>query len=123
MGDGLWRTGGNNGLSLTIINALDEEWQELFTLVVNDWDSGSPDALTLSTIRVSPEFECRPENGALKVCNGNYGETNWRGINTVLLDNGVIYSSVARMNEFYLQNATLAQRRYTLCHDVRTSSM
>jgi hypothetical protein len=115
-----WRTSGN-GLTIEIINALDDEWQELFDLVVEDWDNGTPDALTLATNRVATDPQCTPVAGKIKLCNGNYGATNWRSINKILLENGWIYGSTARINEFYLGNETSeAQRRYSLCHEVRS---
>jgi hypothetical protein len=48
----------------------------------------------------------------------NYGDTNWRGINKVLLQNGWIYSSAARMNEYYNGNNDPSQMQYTMCHEV-----
>lgn len=114
----LWRTKGD-GLELTLINALDQEWYEYFYKAVDQWDSGSPDTLTLKTETADPESVCRPVNGKLKVCNGDYGETSWRGINKVLLENGWIYSSAARMNDFYVApGKDIAQRQYTMCHEI-----
>ena len=47
----------------------------------------------------------------IKVCNGNYGETFWRGINK-LLENDAIYASAARINEFYFGRGDEAQRQH-----------
>jgi hypothetical protein len=54
---------------------------------------------------------------------GNYGETGWLGINEVLktVPNDVIVSSVAKMNEYYLNNAEYDERLYTMCHEVSAS--
>ena len=51
---------------------------------------------------------------------GNYGETGWLGINEVLktVPQGIIQSSVAKMNEHYLLNADCDERLYTMCHEV-----
>ena len=106
------------GLTLEVLNALDDNWEILFELAIDDWDAGSPDALTLVTTKVAVDNACEPVQGKLKVCNGDYGETRWRGINQVLLSNGYIISSVAKLNEFYLAQADSAQRRYTMCHEV-----
>jgi hypothetical protein len=109
----LWRTDGA-GLRLTIINALDENWYDNFATAVSEWDAGTPDALTLSTEISRPDSVCRAVNGRVKVCNGNYGATNWRGINKVLLEDNRIYSSAARMNDFYVKDSDTAQKQYTM---------
>lgn len=113
----LWRTNGN-GLRLNVINALDEEWHEFFYTAVEEWDSGAPDTLQLSITQSAPEGSCRTVDGRVKVCNGDYGATNWRGINKVLLQNGWIYSSAARMNDYYVRDSDTHQKQYTMCHEL-----
>jgi hypothetical protein len=54
----------------------------------------------------------------MKVCNGNYGDTRWRGINQVLMTNGYIVSSSAKMNEYYLYESNDDQKQYTMCHEM-----
>lgn len=115
-----WKTSGGRGLQLTVINALDPVWSPYFDKAVQQWDAGYPDALTLFNETASPDSVCTPVNGKLKVCNGNYGATDWRGINKVLLQNGWIYASAARMNDYYTSNNDGSQRQYTMCHEVRT---
>lgn len=112
-----WRNKGQ-GLELTLINALDVSWNEYFYQAVDDWDGGTPDSLKLTTQTGTPDSVCRAETGFLKVCNGDYGATNWRGINKVLLENNFIYASAARMNEFYFSGTDTYQRQYTMCHEI-----
>ena len=112
-----WRNQGS-GLSLQILNALDDIWQNTFDVVVQEWDNGIPDALSLTVSQIPVEPECRVEFGMVKVCNGNYGASQWRGISTVLLDNDAIVASAVRLNEFYLSGADDAERQYTLCHEL-----
>lgn len=114
-----WNTMGDNGLTLQVMNALDDDWQEIFALAVSDWDSGEPDVLTLSTTRVALDSRCLPVSGVLKVCNGNYGATNWKGISQQLISDGFIVSSVSKMNEYYLEFASNAERQHIMCHEVR----
>jgi hypothetical protein len=73
-----WPNDGS-GLDLLLINALDTMWYDYFDVAVQEWDSGSPDSLTLSTEVASPEAECSAVDGVMKVCNGDYGETDWKG--------------------------------------------
>ena len=113
-----WNTNGGSGLALEIINALDENWQAELATSINDWDNGTPDAVSLTTVRVAPDSACPLEQGVIKVCNGNYGDTQWKGINEVLLSNGFIIASSAKMNDFYLEGAGVGERQYTMCHEV-----
>lgn len=114
----LWRTKGSIGLELVVVNALDDIWHPYFFTAVDQWDKGTPDALSLTIEDASPDSTCDAIDGKLKVCNGNYGATNWRGINKILLENGWIYSSAARMNEYYVTDNDGDQRQYTMCHEV-----
>ena len=60
----------------------------------------------------------------MKVCNGNFGDTGWLGINEIELEYGsrssvgYIVSSVAKMNEYYLNKAGYEKRLYTMCHEI-----
>lgn len=115
----MWRTKGDIGLELVVVNALDDIWHPYFFTAVDQWDKGVPDTLALTIEDSSPDSTCNAIDGKLKVCNGNYGATNWRGINKILLENGWIYSSAARMNEYYTTDNDGDQRQYTMCHEVR----
>jgi len=112
-----WRNRGN-GLQLEVVNALQEQWLENFNIAMDEWDAGTPDALTLSRSSAEWDFDCTPIQGKMKVCNGDYGDTKWKGINQVLLSAGWIVSSTAKLNEFYLRDASEAQRQYTTCHEI-----
>jgi len=108
------RDGG--GLHLTLRNALDDNWQREFDVAVADWQQS--DALVLSTERVAVDHTCGRVDGVMVVCNANFGATGWVGINENSILRGVIVSSVAKMNEYYLNNANFAHRRFTMCHEL-----
>ena len=74
----LWETNGT-GLTLEMWNALDDSWNVIFALAVNDWNNGLPDALSLITKKVDRDKKCKPVDGVMKVCNDDYGETGWLG--------------------------------------------
>jgi hypothetical protein len=76
-----WPNNDGSGLDLHLINALDDFWYDYFDLAVQEWDSGSPDALTLSSEVAQADSECTTVDGVIKVCNGDYGETDWKGRN------------------------------------------
>lgn len=108
------------GVTVQVINALDDTWQDEFALAVSDWENGSPDALTLVVSRGEVDYSCKEQDGVLKVCSGNFGDTGWLGINDLLFieATGQIISSVAKMNEYYLRNADNAKRQFTMCHEI-----
>lgn len=112
-----WQTA-HHGLTMEIVNALNSSWYPFFDLAVKEWDNGNPDALTLTTSVMSPDSACSAITGKIKVCNGNYGDTKWRGINKILLSGGYIIASTARMNEYYLNGADVDQKQYTMCHEI-----
>ena len=116
---GEWPNSGK-GLQLEILNACDDTWETEFTKAILDWDNGEPDALTLTTERVAVEPACSQKDDVMKVCNDNYGKTGWLGINELLTNTltGIIQSSVAKMNEYYLKDASFDERLYTMCHEV-----
>lgn len=119
----LWRgyTKGQGGLSLQLLNALDETWQDEYAESVVDWNNWCPiKVLDLSSKDVEVDHKCDQVDGVMKVCAGNYGETGWLGINEVLksVPAGIIQSSVAKMNEHYLLNADYDERLYTMCHEL-----
>lgn len=107
---------GNGILKLEILNALDEDWQTLFDTVIQDWSQSS--VLDLYPKRVDVDYQCSRVQGAMKICNANFGETGYLGFNEVEYMGNVILSSVAQMNEYYLYNADDTQRQYTLCHEL-----
>lgn len=114
-----WRSKGQ-GLSLEVISALQDKWYPFFQVALSQWDNGAPDALTLTTSNSSYDYDCSPVNFKLKVCNGDYGNTRWRGINKILLSDGFIFASSARMNEYYFPSGTSSdQRQYTMWYEVR----
>lgn len=119
----LWtyNTKGKGGLTLELWNALDDSWASEYIEAIKDWNTDcSPKVLVLTTKNVDVDNACSQADGVMKVCNGNYGETGWLGINEVLksVPAGIIQSSVAKMNEHYLLNAGYDERLYTMCHEV-----
>lgn len=113
-----WPNDGS-GLDLLLINSLDSVWYEFFDLAVQEWDNGSPDSLTLKTEMGTPNPECPSVDGAMNVCNGDYGETDWKGINTILMSSGWITTSSAKMNDhFFVSDSDSDKRQYTMCHEI-----
>lgn len=114
-----WQTPANQGgLELEVWNACEDQWTSYFDRAISEWDAGTPDVLTLSPSRVDVDTDCTAVGGLMKVCNGDYGDTKWRGINEVLISNDFIESSTAKMNDFYLANEGSEFHQFTMCHEV-----
>ncbi|KAL7522200.1 hypothetical protein ACHAWX_006896 [Stephanocyclus meneghinianus] len=116
----LWNTGRScAGLELNIVDNLDDRWKPHLTRAVRDWDDGTPDALTLRVRQISEyDPECAPVRNVLKVCNGDYGNTDWVGINVALVLNDYISSSVAKMNDHHLSRMREGSMQWTMCHEL-----
>lgn len=109
---------GTGGIALTVINALTPEWYPYFDLAVQEWDNGTPDSLTLTTQISVPDANCSFAPGFLKMCNGDYGTTDWTGLNQVVLNNDRIESSVGMMNDHFFRSNDADKRQYTMCHEM-----
>jgi hypothetical protein len=60
----VWVHANGNGLTLTLLNALDDSWQTEFSAAVSDWQEA--EALDLSTSRVDVDNACSPVDGVMK---------------------------------------------------------
>jgi len=108
------------GLSLTVLNNLvaGSDWNTYLATSIAEWDGGTPDAVTLNIRSMAHDPDCRAVRRAMKVCNANYGPTDWRGVNQILLQDGFILTSLAKMNDYYLEGTNRAQKQYTMCHEL-----
>lgn len=106
------------GLRITMINALNDRWQSTFSIAVANWNNGDPDAVRISKEAGTYDKDCKAPEGKIIVCNGDYGETKWRGITESLSDYNGLISAEAKMNEFYLLNMGLGAWQYTMCHEL-----
>ena len=113
----LWNTNGAP-LTLPVKNALSDHWQPFFEKSIADWSINGTVAFTISNVPDEPE--CKAEDGFVKICNADYGETNWRGIAKLLVRNGYLTSASIRMNDIYVVNTTEAKewQAYTMCRQL-----
>jgi hypothetical protein len=109
------------GLQIELWNACEDRWTSFFDRAVSEWDAGSPDVLTLTASRVDVDGDCMAVDGIIKVCNGDYGDTQWRGINEILIQDDYIISSTAKMNDFYLDKESDQHKQMTMCHEASIS--
>ena len=104
-----------SGLSLVVENAVDDTWYDIVESNIQDWNQS--DAVTLTSVKIPYEYDCEPRNGRLKICNGDYGDTDWHGINIALVDNtrDLIVHSISKLND--RMNASPESRAYITCHE------
>lgn len=114
-----WETPGDVGLQITVYNALSSDWYPFFTEALQNWAFGhTPTSLLLFTQQVTTDSSCSSVSNVIKVCNGDYGDTGWKGINEAMVtSNGWITESTARMNDYYLSSASEGEKLYTMCHE------
>lgn len=113
-----WSLSSRNGLDLFVMNSCEDRWTPIFDEYIAAWDNGTPDALTLTTGKFPHDPECGAYPGRANVCNGNYGNTEWRGLNTAFLRNGLVHHSVAKLNDYHLDRESESQKKYTMCHEL-----
>uniref|UniRef100_A0A7S3P7H1 Uncharacterized protein n=1 Tax=Amphora coffeiformis TaxID=265554 RepID=A0A7S3P7H1_9STRA len=103
------------GLYLTVENACDETWAPFFDQSIQEWNE--TEALILKSEKVRYDSECNPSRGRLKVCNGDYGPTEWKGLNTAVVSatTGTVVYSVSTLNDYHLH--TDDDKAYTMCHE------
>lgn len=59
-----WRgTNGQGGLTLELVNALEDKWYGYFDTAVAEWDNGNPDVLSLSVSYDKVDPECKAIRG------------------------------------------------------------
>jgi hypothetical protein len=104
----------DNILELEIQSSLESKWQGFFDDSIGDWNAS--EALVLTSNQSAYESTCRPEIGKLKICNADYGTTDWRGITLVFLHGNQIIASTIKLNDFY--SATAAWNQYNVCHQL-----
>ena len=107
------------GLKLRIINNLDEKWEPYFQRSIKEWEQGDPDVLSLSVAKAAVhDPACEFVMGSMKVCNGDYGNTDWVGLNEVMLLDDQIIASVAFMNDYHLDRMSVEAKQNTMCHEL-----
>jgi len=110
-----------SGLRLDILNACSDDWTPILSTAIANWENGDPvKSLSLYMSKVAYDKNCISVDGKMKVCNGDYGDTRWRGLNEVMMTvrQNTIVTSTAKLNEFYLDYEGSAQKLYTACHEI-----
>jgi hypothetical protein len=113
-----WQTNGQDYLQIQLYNSFDDKYTAYFDEYVDKWNSGSPDVLNLSSVRMTPDSTCPPYTGKINTCNNNFGKTDWRGITALVTENNYVIHAVVKMNDYYLDKEGDLYRKYTMCHEL-----
>lgn len=113
-----WDNYDADGLNLIVMNAMDTSWRSMFQRTVDTWNNGRPDSLTLFEVQSAHDSDCVAIPNQIVICNGDYGDKPWTGLNTITLSGGFIRNSVARLNDYYLKGASDDLKQYALCHEL-----
>lgn len=113
-----WKLSENGGLSLDVLDNLvpGSDWGYYLKRSFEDWNDGIPFSLNLRSTTYDPDCAATP--WAIKVCNKNYGETKWKGVNMVFLQGEYIVASLAKMNDHYARGMDWEEKAYSMCHEM-----
>uniref|UniRef100_A0A6T7J2R8 Peptidase metallopeptidase domain-containing protein n=1 Tax=Attheya septentrionalis TaxID=420275 RepID=A0A6T7J2R8_9STRA len=113
-----WKLQRKEGLTLDVLNALDNRWQEFFDRAMFDWSNSSPSIIRFTSETVPQESACSPKTNRVKVCNADYGIQDWTGLNIIHLNAGYIVSSTVKMNDHFFKDGDRFEMQYTMCHEM-----
>lgn len=104
-----------SGLYLLVENACDGNWAGIVEQSIMAWNASEAVVLTVETVQY--DMDCSPRDNRLKVCNGDYGETSWKGINIMAVDSytDLAVHSTSKLNDRYI--STDDERLYIACHE------
>lgn len=102
------------GLRLEILSSLGDQWRPALETTVSDWNAFESMELTVTSS--PPDEECEPVWGKIKICNDDFGETNWRSSIEVYFRSENVVAVSLQVNDFYTLDQGWAQ--YTLCHQL-----
>ena len=117
----LWYHAADNasGIQLKVINAASgDRLSEQLQVAIDDY-SRSKAVSSLKFTTVPYEILCAPPKmGEIKVCSGDYSDTNWIGSTILFMREDYIVSALIRINENALSLASDALLQFALCHQV-----
>lgn len=95
---------------LTVINSTTANWDGYVTRATQDWSQSQVlnlDEDPTGSITTKDRRQCRAPNGAVRICNLEYGFTGWLGIAGISLDNnGHIVRGYTKLNDSYFNTST-----------------
>jgi hypothetical protein len=112
------------GVTVRINNALDPSYHSFFTTSIQNWENatqfGVPDSIRFDVSTIGPSSSACEDGifGEIVVCNADYGQTKWVGIELSVTDGGNMLKSIVKINDYYLSRVPAVYKQYTLCHEI-----
>jgi hypothetical protein len=106
---------GLTGVNLEIINAADDLYATYLRRAADDYRASEAVA-SLQLSNVPYQSLCQPENGKVKICSGEYGNTDWYGSTALFMRGNSIIAAIIRMNNS--KNGSAQVLQHTVCHQL-----
>ena len=116
-----WSLNEGSKVSLEVVNNLQRNsvWNGYLETAFRNWDVGTPNTMKLSLSNINDDTDCEASPFKIKVCNGNYGDLPWKGVNYIFIQqDGTILASTMRLNDYYLGGMDSDEKLYTCCHEI-----
>ena len=116
-----WSLNEGSKVSLEVVNNLQRNsvWNGYLETAFRNWDVGTPDTMKLALSNINDDTDCEASPFKIKVCNGNYGDLPWKGVNYIFIQqDGTILASTMRLNDYYLGGMDSDEKLYTCCHEI-----
>jgi hypothetical protein len=122
----LWEASGTLPLALTIVNALTDPTQSIIlNEIIQDWaESGvvfdvisDPPATPMTSVE-----DCIPISGRIRVCNGNFGDTDTRFFSRIYVNDQqrIVAATILQNDQFGFEmlGVTPESLAYNYCHEL-----
>ena len=103
----------------SVVNGGVSDWEDEFSLAMDVWSESSVIDLVLvgkETGSASLRKECPREEGKIRVCNSDYGDTGWAGLATTVFMGDHVIDSTVKLNDHYTMGDN--ERKHVACHEL-----
>jgi hypothetical protein len=103
---------------------LSNSWERYFKKALDQWN-GSNVVQGKSVHGSTNPAQCKPKDGTVQVCDGNYGQnTGWLGLTTLSFNGDIIKSATTQINDSFFDDGQLPYKnskqakQHTMCHEL-----
>ena len=113
-----------NSFTLTIVNSTTTDWDPYVTRAVADWSDSNRLNMVQSegTTADRDRRQCRTPEGAVRICNQDYGNTGWLGVAGISINtDGHIVTGYTKLNDTYFSQSyynTPAWKQSVTCQEL-----
>ena len=109
----------SNPFTVVLGDNVDSRWDGWLAEASEDWSVSS--VLDTAITGGQAKGNCRPPDGRVEVCNGNYGNTGWLGIAQIWASGDHIVKGAVKLNDTYHDTAPYNEdgwRDLVMCQEV-----